>query len=90
MGRLIGDQSLAVVPGVALVAQDSQVGRLRGALRPVLMARSGLPPGLVDTQDMTADAAVVAIITSLMIGYYFACWARIHDRGSDLLPLVAA
>jgi hypothetical protein len=30
MGRLISDQSLAVVQGVTLVAQDSQVGRLRG------------------------------------------------------------
>ena len=30
MGRLISDQSLAVVPGVALTAQDNQLGRLRG------------------------------------------------------------
>jgi len=30
MGRLISDQSLAGVPGVALTAQDSQVGRLCG------------------------------------------------------------
>jgi hypothetical protein len=30
MGRLISDQSLAVVQGVALTAQDSQLGRLGG------------------------------------------------------------
>jgi hypothetical protein len=30
MGQLISDQSLAVVPGAALAAQDSQLGRLRG------------------------------------------------------------
>ena len=30
MGRLISDQSLAVIPGVTLAAQDSPLGRLRG------------------------------------------------------------
>jgi hypothetical protein len=30
MGRLISDQPVAVVQGVALAAQDSQAGRLRG------------------------------------------------------------
>jgi len=30
MGQLISDQSLAVVPGVAVAVQDSQLGRLRG------------------------------------------------------------
>ena len=33
MGRLISDQSLAGVQGVALVAQDSQVSQLRGRRR---------------------------------------------------------
>jgi hypothetical protein len=32
--------------------------------------------GLVDIQDMTADAAVVAVVISLMVGYYFARWRR--------------
>jgi ABC-type amino acid transport system permease subunit len=35
-----------------------------------------LPIGLVDTQDMTRDAAALAVIVALMVGYYFARWRR--------------
>jgi ABC-type amino acid transport system permease subunit len=35
-----------------------------------------LPIGLVDTQEMTTDAAALAVIVALMVGYYFARWRR--------------
>jgi len=35
-----------------------------------------LPIRLVDTQDMTRDAAALAVIIALMVGYYFARWRR--------------
>jgi hypothetical protein len=47
------------------------------------MARSGLSAGLAGTQDMTADAAVVAIVTSLMIGYYFCPVAARRGHPAD-------
>jgi hypothetical protein len=31
---------------------------------------------LVDIEDMTTDAAALAVIIALMVGYYFARWRR--------------
>ena len=45
-------------------------------MRHLARARSGLPAGLVDTQDMTPDAAVLAISVALMGGYAWARWRQ--------------
>ena len=58
MGRLISDQSLAVVPGVTLAAQDSPLGRLRGRCAAV---RAKNPIRGCEQQSCGASGLVVMI-----------------------------
>jgi hypothetical protein len=81
MGRFISDQPLAVVQGVALVAQNSQAGRLRGrcaavrAENPVLCqarARAWLRP-------LRSAIMLVRLVYLLMIKLFG--WLALLARG---------